>query len=503
MKNQDFIQYLRILAVFAGISVFASCAEMVIDTQNSQEPKLETDADAVYRVDATSPEAVVFNIASNVPWRITVDCGDMKKWCSASPSLSAVSSLTEEITVEIDDNTSREERTATLTVTAEGLEAVTEITIIQSPVGDLSVSALSSDDPVSESGGEVTFSVTSGKPWTASSNATWLTLEPSSGDGNFTSQTVTATAESNEGGTPRSATVTVSLTDGSDSKTITVNQAGSSTVDLKFTESAGNTVLSYKGEVRTLTIQAPAGVNLGQVDWSVNIPDNNVGASVGNYNRSAGTFDLTVPSSIYGGSSPVKLQLIAFEEVADEITIYQQSWLGGVGSTGSYTDNNDGTLTVSAGSGTTSFVRIREAVGMFGTYRLTFSRMDISEGRFAMEGWKDEQFQIHVASSSAAEGNSQIYMHGSGLQWATIRYNNIVAINDVETIQFEVFRVDSNRIGVKLSINGTEVVSNENLWTSQTMPAQEWDFGIRPLAGESAISGSLTISRFEFVPSQN
>ena len=58
--------------------------------------------------------------------------------------------------------------------------------------------------------------------WTASSSASWLTLSATSGSGNGATTTVTATASENLSGSDRNATITV--TQGSETKVITVTQ---------------------------------------------------------------------------------------------------------------------------------------------------------------------------------------------------------------------------------------------------------------------------------------
>ena len=97
-----------------------------------------------------------------------------------------------------------------------------------------------------QEGGSQTFTVTPNStgstPWSASSNASWLTLTPSSGSASSTS-TVTATATANNTGAMRSAVITV--TQGSQSVTIQVAQSECSSNDmcsitLQMTDSYGD-----------------------------------------------------------------------------------------------------------------------------------------------------------------------------------------------------------------------------------------------------------------------
>lgn len=69
-----------------------------------------------------------------------------------------------------------------------------------------------------------TFTITSNTSWTAASNQTWLTVNPTAGSNNGT---VTVTAQQNTSTSARTAAVTVSAT-GAPSQTVTVTQSGSS-----------------------------------------------------------------------------------------------------------------------------------------------------------------------------------------------------------------------------------------------------------------------------------
>jgi len=98
-------------------------------------------------------------------------------------------------------------------------------------VGTVSVAAAA--------GSTATVNVTANVSWTASSDQTWLTVNPSSGTNN---STLTFTAEANPSRSMRSAKVTVSAT-GVDSQTITVTQVGSN-VPLNVTAGGLSTSLT-------------------------------------------------------------------------------------------------------------------------------------------------------------------------------------------------------------------------------------------------------------------
>ena len=60
-------------AVAGGVLAAAACQEFSIDSQADAPLKIEVDVLDNYRVNAVSPDRVVFNISSNTPWRITGD----------------------------------------------------------------------------------------------------------------------------------------------------------------------------------------------------------------------------------------------------------------------------------------------------------------------------------------------------------------------------------------------------------------------------------------------
>lgn len=206
MRIKRFLQSCAaMIAVAAGL---AACQENEIDTQGDTTPKLVTDARSSYVANPVGAESIVFNVSSNMPWKITVDCGEEyaeKPWLKASPSLSAVSSLVEEVTLAIDDNDSEQERSATVTIEAENVEEPVIISIRQTGKGNLAV-ALTSAGTIPETGGYVTFTVTSNRDWTVSGDG-WLTFDKTSGSASAEPVTVTATAQASATG--RSATVTV------------------------------------------------------------------------------------------------------------------------------------------------------------------------------------------------------------------------------------------------------------------------------------------------------
>ena len=179
MKIRKFMQSFRLMTVIAAAAGFVACQENTVDTQGEILPKLATDAQNTYVADPTLPENITFNVSSNTPWRITVDCGEgfaERPWCSVSPSLSAVSSLVEVVTIKMKDNPTYESRTAAITIEADGIAEPTVITVRQTGQGNLTLSELQPREEISKDGGSASFTVVSNRDWTAESDQKWLTL---------------------------------------------------------------------------------------------------------------------------------------------------------------------------------------------------------------------------------------------------------------------------------------------------------------------------------------
>lgn len=109
------------------------------------------------------------------------------------------------------------ERTATVTVTAGDDEE--SFDVLQH--GTFLVTELS--EPFDGNGGEQTFSIKTDLPWEINADQTWLTFDKTSGTGDGSVTTITATAAANEGAL-RTANVTVSA--GGVDKSFVVSQKG-------------------------------------------------------------------------------------------------------------------------------------------------------------------------------------------------------------------------------------------------------------------------------------
>ena len=219
-----------ITRIFASLSVLllaAACQQFEIDTQMTPEQeyanlRLVCDAVDSYSFAATNADKVTFNVSANTPWTITRSSG--AEWCTVTPSSSSVSSLISDVVVSVADNDSGEDRSATLTVKGERINKYYTITINQSRKGRLFVTPVAKD--YAATGGPLSFTINTNKPWAVRSDVSWLTFSPENGQPDPDGRTITvvATAEPSDV-MERVATVTV--TAGDDEETFDVTQKGS------------------------------------------------------------------------------------------------------------------------------------------------------------------------------------------------------------------------------------------------------------------------------------
>jgi hypothetical protein len=140
-----------------------------------------------------------FTITSNTAWSMSVDAG----WVTLSPT-SGNGDGTITITV-TEANPTSKSRYATITFTYG--DAQTQTRSVGQAAGDPTLSVTPTEVLAEKTGGSYPVAVTSNTTWTVSRNASWVTVSPTSGNGNGT---VNVTAAENTTTIIRSATVTVS-----------------------------------------------------------------------------------------------------------------------------------------------------------------------------------------------------------------------------------------------------------------------------------------------------
>ena len=130
-------------------------------------------------------------------------------------------------------------------------------------------------DSVADSGGTVTLTINSDTAWSASSNATWAAVSPTSGPKGAGSVTVTVAA--NTTSSPRTATIEVYATDSTALKqTITINQKAQAPATIAVTGVSldkSNETLTASGATLSLAATvAPTNASNQSVTWESSAP---------------------------------------------------------------------------------------------------------------------------------------------------------------------------------------------------------------------------------------
>ena len=217
----------RFIACLSFTAALAACQQFEIDTQMTPEKeyanlRLVCDAVDAYSFAATGAESITFNVSANTPWTVTRSSG--ADWCNVTPSSSSASALIADVVVSVDDNTSGEDRTATLTIKGERISTYYTVTINQSRKGRLFVTPVAKD--YAATGGPLSFTINTNLPWEVRSDVSWLSFDRENGqpDPDGRSITIVATAEPSDV-MERVATVTVVA--GDDEETFDVTQKAS------------------------------------------------------------------------------------------------------------------------------------------------------------------------------------------------------------------------------------------------------------------------------------
>lgn len=253
LYTKTFMQLILAICTFS----FVACQEFNIDSQPEREANIQISALEKYTALATYPSNIVFSISANTPWTITSD----KQWCKPTPAMSAASSLVSEIVVSLENNDTKQSRTATLTIKAEGVEGERVITIEQVSKEELMV--IPYDEVVPTSGGTITFNIISNKPWEVIPSTQFVeNIDKTSGAGNEngTKETITITIPENTGAI-RTADITVRTA--FEEKVFTIRQDG--IIIEPKNEAEKTNELDKMGGEKTIEINS-------SVEWKVVVP---------------------------------------------------------------------------------------------------------------------------------------------------------------------------------------------------------------------------------------
>jgi len=215
-------------------------------------------------VAAAAGSSSSFAISSNVEWTLSSD----QNWLTPSP-LSGTGNKT--INLIANKNTTISSRTATISIASQGLPTKT-VTVTQD-AGAATLDVSSNNLTIeSTNGSTANFSVTSNTSWNASSDQSWLSLNPPSGNGNLT---VVATAEANLTTSSRSGTIFLSAP-GTTSKSISVTQAAGAATLKVSTTSINIGAMANSSSSVTITSNTSWDISSDQPWLEVN-PENGIG----------------------------------------------------------------------------------------------------------------------------------------------------------------------------------------------------------------------------------
>lgn len=160
-----------------------------------------------------------FKILSNTTWTVSSDAN----WCTMNGKQTATGTGDATITLSVAENKGYTTRTATISISAQGVTEKYTVSVSQQGV----TPTFSVSDPTgwALTGGESQLTITTNVNWTVAKNAeaTWCTLSTTNGTG---SGTLTLTAVANNNPSSRKVTLTFTPAEGLPVKTVEITQLG-------------------------------------------------------------------------------------------------------------------------------------------------------------------------------------------------------------------------------------------------------------------------------------
>jgi len=223
--------------------------QTVVITQAGAVPYISVSVDSL-SISGTggSGDGATFDVRSNKNWSVLSD----QTWLLVNPILGTGNGT---ITVTAEKNPTVTERTAIVTVSADGVASQT-VTVTQAAGAATLTVSPSTLEIGAEGGSTATYNVVSNTMWETTSDQSWLSADPANSADNGM---VTVTAQANPTTSARTATVTVSAT-------------GVSSQTVLITQTAGEAYLSVSATV--LNINASSGSSatfdvLSNTNWEV------------------------------------------------------------------------------------------------------------------------------------------------------------------------------------------------------------------------------------------
>ena len=248
---------LTFLQAVAISTLIAGCGGTGTENEPEITPEIKFTEDIVTSgISVESAEqSITLSFSSNVAWSATVSAD----WLTISPSSGEAGKNS--VKVEVEENRTGQPRSATITISDKESTQKVSVTVRQEALkASLTVSPESLE--FSANKGEEMLNVTSNTDWVITKDAEWITLDSDKGKG---LATIAAGVTENTSLTSRTGSITVSTTDGSVKKTVSVRQSGA---DVIFTIDRNEFNVAAVGESFSVKVTHNIGYKINsQPEW--------------------------------------------------------------------------------------------------------------------------------------------------------------------------------------------------------------------------------------------
>ena len=248
---------LTFLQAVAIATLIAGCGGTGTENEPEITPEIKFTEDIVTSgISVESAEqSITLSFSTNVAWSATVSAD----WLTISPSSGEAGKNS--VKVEVEENRTGQPRSATITISDKESTQKVSVTVRQEALkASLTVSPESLE--FSANKGEEMLNVTSNTDWVITKDAEWITLDSDKGKG---VATIAAGVTENTSLTSRTGSITVSTTDGSVKKTVSVRQSGA---DVIFTIDKNEFNVAAVGESFSVKVTHNIGYKINsQPEW--------------------------------------------------------------------------------------------------------------------------------------------------------------------------------------------------------------------------------------------
>ena len=248
---------LTFLQAVAIATLIAGCGGTGTENEPEITPEIKFTEDIVTSgISVESAEqSITLSFSTNVAWSATVSAD----WLTISPSSGEAGKNS--VKVEVEENRTGQPRSATITISDKESMQKVSVTVRQEALkASLTVSPESLE--FSANKGEEMLNVTSNTDWVITKDAEWITLDSDKGKG---LATIAAGVTENTSLTSRTGSITVSTSDGSVKKTVSVRQSGAAVV---FTIDKNEFNVAAVGESFTVKVTHNIGYKINsQPEW--------------------------------------------------------------------------------------------------------------------------------------------------------------------------------------------------------------------------------------------